>query len=170
METMTTETTTEATTATTVPSRFESGSALILAGIRENYTFENRTEIPKLWNRFGPRIDTVPDKAGNDAYGVLISTPDGKGFDYMAAVAVSGTENLPTDLTTREIPAQKYAIFPHPGHVSTLCETIDGIFQKWLPQSGQELTVNPDFFEKYGPGFDPATGSGDMEVWVPVKG
>jgi AraC family transcriptional regulator len=45
------------------------------------------------------------------------------------------------------------------------------IFQ-WLPTSGHERAKAqgpPDFFERYGEGFDPQTGYGDIEVWVPVK-
>ena len=40
---------------------------------------------------------------------------------------------------------------------------------KWLPESGHEVADAPDF-ERYGPEFDPTTGNGGLEVWVPLKG
>jgi AraC family transcriptional regulator len=55
-------------------------------------------------------------------------------------------------------------------HVSRLWNTIDAIGRKWLRDSGYE--VAPDalgFFERYDEDFDPQTGTGGMEVWMPVK-
>jgi len=42
------------------------------------------------------------------------------------------------------------------------------IWNKWLPASGLELTDSP-FFERYGESFDPRTGSGGFEFWLPLK-
>ena len=47
------------------------------------------------------------------------------------------------------------------------------IWNEWLPESGLEVAPAqkgmPDFFERYGEDFDPRTGYGDVEVWVPIK-
>ena len=152
------------------PSRFEDRAAMILAGLKERYTFENMGEIPAQWGRFAPQIDTLPGKVGRDEYGVIVNTPEGNGFDYLAAVEVSDTSGLPDGFTHVEVPPQRYAVFPHPGHVSTLCETIDAAFSKWLPGSGYEATGAPDLLEHYGENFDPEIGAGDMEIWLPVRG
>jgi AraC family transcriptional regulator len=44
---------------------------------------------------------------------------------------------------------------------------------KWLPRSGHEVAHvvvdAPDFFERYGEDFDPKTGMGGIEVWIPIK-
>ena len=41
------------------------------------------------------------------------------------------------------------------------------------PGSGHEVARAaggaPDFFERYGEKFDPRTGMGDIEVWIPIK-
>jgi hypothetical protein len=42
------------------------------------------------------------------------------------------------------------------------------IWNKWLPESGHELVDAPDF-ERYGEEFDPLTGTGGLELWVPIK-
>jgi AraC family transcriptional regulator len=71
------------------------------------------------------------------------------------------------------VPAQRYAVFAHSEHVSKLRNTCEAIWRQWLPNSGHEFARPapgaPDFFERYGPGFNPQTGMGDIEVWVPVK-
>jgi len=41
-----------------------------------------------------------------------------------------------------------------------------------LPESGYQppraAAGAPDFFERYGEGFNPLTGMGDIEVWIPI--
>ena len=150
--------------------RIENRPAWTLAGLQQHYTDETRTDIPGLWNQFGPRIGSIPATVDKVAYGVIWSTPDGDGFDYLAAVEVSETAALPDDFTVRTLPAQKYAVFAHAGHIATLCQTIDRAFHQWLPQSGHEPSGNPDFFEWYGEAFNPETGTGGMEIWVPIQG
>jgi AraC family transcriptional regulator len=152
------------------PSRFENGAAMVLAGLNQRYTYDNMETIPAQWERFVPYLGNVPARMGRVDYGVVVSTPDGKGFDYMTAFEVSDTSQLPADFTTREVPAQRYAVFPHPGPVVTMCETIDAIFDRWLPDSGCEMTGAPDFLERYGEKFNPEIGAGDIEIWLPVKG
>lgn len=155
--------------AVIAPVRFENKAAMVLAGFRERYNYEEMEKIPAQWARFGPRIGTVPAKVKPIDYGVVVSTPDRKGFDYLTVFEVSDTASLPPDFETLSVPAQRYAVFVHPGHVSRLCETIDAVFHQWLPKSGYDLTGNPDFLERYGEQFDPTTGTGDLEVWVPLQ-
>ena len=143
---------------------------MVLAGLKQRYTFANMGEIPAQWGRFAPYIGQVPAKVGVPDYGVVVSTADREGFDYLTAFPVADTSGLPAGFTTREIPAQRYAVFPHGGHVSTLCETIEAAFRQWLPTSGYQLTGNVDFLERYGENFDPEAGAGDLEIWVPIKG
>jgi AraC family transcriptional regulator len=94
------------------------------------------------------------------------------GIDYLAGVEVSSSSGLPGEFNVATIPAQKYAVFSHLEHVSKLRETLDAI-HKWLPGSGHEVARGtagaPDFFECYSEEFDPLTGMGGMEVWIPVK-
>jgi AraC family transcriptional regulator len=39
---------------------------------------------------------------------------------------------------------------------------------KWLPKSGHQLADAPDF-ERYDSRFDTRSGSGEVEIWVPLK-
>jgi AraC family transcriptional regulator len=48
-------------------------------------------------------------------------------------------------------------------------ETADAIWTKWLPESGEAVTDPAVMLERYGEGFNPQTGMGDVEVWLSIK-
>ena len=72
-----------------------------------------------------------------------------------------------------KLPGQQYAVFPHCGHVPMLRDRLDTLRHKWFPVSGHEAVQPaagaPAFFERYGKDFNPQTGMGDVEVWMPIK-
>ncbi|MGB2899786.1 MAG: GyrI-like domain-containing protein [Candidatus Acidiferrum sp.] len=150
--------------------RFENGKALVIAGLRSRYTTETMNGIPAQWERFVPYIGKIPGQVGRAAYGACWNFADG--MDYLTGVEVSSSSGLPGEFSVVAIPAQKYAVLPHRGHVSDLRETLDAI-DKWLPGSGLEAAFGsaetPSFFERYSEEFDPRTGMGGMEVWIPIK-
>ena len=154
-------------------SRFENGKPLLIAGLRSRYTSETMNDIPAQWQRFAPHIGKIPGQVGRAAYGLCFNTLSAKGVDYLTGVEVSSSSGLPDEFNIVTIPAQRYAVFSHRGHVSTLRETCDAIGRTWLPESGHEVARQaagtPDFFERYGEEFDPRTGMGGIEVWVPIK-
>ena len=76
--------------------------------------------------------------------------------------------SLPADLSRLWIPAQRYAVFSHRDHISRIRSTWHTIFSQWLPESGYEVVNAPDF-EQYGEEFDPRTGTGLVEIWIPIK-
>jgi predicted transcriptional regulator YdeE len=85
---------------------------------------------------------------------------------------VRSTANLLDDLTVVEAPARLFAVFPFEEHVSRLGETVNAIWERWLPSSDYEKDIvpgAPDLVERYGLGFDPATGKGDITIWIPIK-
>ncbi len=151
--------------------RFENGKALVVAGLRSRYTSETMNGIPAQWERFVPYIGKIPGQVGRAAYGACWNFADG--IDYLTGVEVSSSSGLPGDFSVVTIPAQKYAVFPHREHVSKLRETLDAIGSIWLPESGQEVARGTadaaNFFEHYSEEFDPRTGMGGMEVWIPIK-
>ena len=80
---------------------------------------------------------------------------------------VTEFSDLPEGFATVRISAQRYAIFRHPAHVSMLRRTHYTIWNKWLPAASVKFTDGPSF-ERYGKEFDPQTGAGTIEVWMPV--
>ena len=108
-------------------------------------------------------IGTVPGQIGGVAYGVCFL--GAKGIDYLCGVEISANSKTSADLSVVEVPAQTYAVFEHPGHVSTLRETMEEIENKWLPASGckpvPKAAGAPDFFERYGEDFIRRPGSAE---------
>jgi AraC family transcriptional regulator len=147
--------------------RFETGQPLHIAGLNETYSFDTRGNIPSQWERFAPRIGSVPGQVGAVAYGVCWNYRPETGFDYLAGVEVQDADGLPPEYTRIDVPAGRYAVFTHSDHVSTLPKTIDTIWSQWVPDSGLKIAPTPSF-ERYTEEFDPGTGRGGMEVWVPI--
>jgi len=155
----------------TLQPRFVDEGPLLIAGLRQTHVGSN-AGIPSQWMRFVPHIGNIPGAIDGAAYGICIELcrGEGAGFDYVAGVAMERPAQLPDGLSPLELPARRYAVFPHEGHVSGLPQTIEAIYTRWLPGSGQEPAEELAFFERYGREFDPVTGMGGVEVWVPLKG
>ena len=153
--------------------RFENGRAMLIAGYRKHYTSETMDDIPQQWQRFAVHLGHVPNQVEHVAYGVCsnpVKSPFS--FDYTTGVEISSGADVPSDFTTIDIPALRYAIFSHEGHISKIRDTIDAIWNKWLPTSGHApVAAKPDLpymLERYGEGYDPQKGMGDVELWIPV--
>ncbi len=147
--------------------RFETGPEMLIAGLNQSYTFENRIKIPMQWENFAPEIGKVPGQVGNIAYGICWNTRPGHGFDYLCGVAVKDGAVLPSKFATVHLSAQEYAVFTHADHVSAVGTTIDKIWHSWAPQSGLKIKASP-WFERYSEEYNPQTGVGGMEIWIPI--
>lgn len=150
------------------PPRFEQGKALLIAGIDARYKCDNKAGIPSQWERFLPHLGHVPDQVNQVAYGVVHNVDDEGNMEYLCGVEVRDFTRTPSELSTLRIPSQRYAIFKHREHISTISGTFAAIWGQWLPQSGHEAADSPTL-EVYGPEFNSQTGQGGLEVWVPIK-
>jgi AraC family transcriptional regulator len=148
--------------------RFATLGRLLIAGLSRRCEPATRHEIPRLWERFGPLIGTVPGQIGPVTYGVCYNG-DGQGsFDYLAGVEVAGFDPLPETMSRLTIEPQFYAVFTHDGPIAGLPATVGSIWRQWLPQSGRRSAAAPDF-ERYDERFDPKAGSGIVEIWLPLQ-
>ena len=151
------------------PPRFETAKPLLVAGIAERCTHENGgAGIPNQWQQFHQKVDGIPARIGKVAYGVCCNGDDAGNFDYIAGVEVADFSDLPREFSRVRIPEQKYAVFTHAEHISTIRRTVNTIWNHWLPISGLKAADAPSF-ERYDENFDPATGDGGLEIWVPVR-
>ena len=123
--------------------------------------------IPDQWQRFHQRVADVPDRVGQVAYGVCCNGDDPGNFDYIAGVEVSDFSDLPREFGRVRIPAAPIrGVYPWQ-HISTIRRTVNTIWNQWLPASGLKVADAPNF-ERYGESFDPLTGDGGLQIWIPV--
>ncbi len=154
--------------ATDIPQpRIEQSGALKIVGTSRYYPFERVAEIPDQWQSFAPLIPRVTPEKDPVTYGVIYNADDAS-FDYMSGVELPGGVETPENMVSLTISAQSYAVFQHAGHVSALRETCDAIWSDWLPAS-EQTPVEAPWFERYGEQFDPLSGNGGLEIWIPVR-
>jgi AraC family transcriptional regulator len=151
------------------PPRFETSKPLLVAGLGERITHDNQgAGIPNQWQRFHQSVDNIPGRIGKVAYGVCCNGDDAGNFDYIGGVEVTDFSDLPREFSRVRIPEQKYAVFTHSEHISTIRRTVNTIWNHWLPISGMKAADAPNF-ERYDEKFDPLSGDGGLEIWIPVK-
>ena len=148
--------------------RVENLKTLLIAGLSERYDSKTCAGIPAQWQRFTPYLGNIPGQIGRTAYGVLCNSDDAGNTDYISGVEVSDFSRVPPELSHLRIPAQRYAVFAHRDHISTIRRTWFTIWNKGLPESGHQPAEGPEF-ERYGEEFDPRTGTGGFEIWIPIK-
>lgn len=151
--------------------RFQELPPLLIAGLRKPLDDQSAQAIPLLWQKFASYNGHIPCQKGKDAYGLCVKSNESSNglYYYMAGCEVSEFLNLPEDLSPLIVPAHNYAVFQHTTHISKIRETIDYVFDKWLPESGKQH--NPQsihFFEHYTEDYNPETGFGGTEIWLPI--
>ncbi|MFG6115424.1 effector binding domain-containing protein [Halobacillus sp. MO56] len=147
-----------------------------IVGIKRQFSLvneENLTGIPKLWdevNKDGTADLLFKMNNGNvkGVLGVCVdkSTSQSNHIDYWIATAHEG--DIPDGLSSKEIPASKWAVFEvHGAMPDAMQNAWKKIFSEWFPSSGYEHAGTPEL-EVYrgGDPFDPHYYS---EVWIPVK-
>ncbi|MBU1378272.1 MAG: AraC family transcriptional regulator [Alphaproteobacteria bacterium] len=150
------------------PPRQVDGPQLLLAGLAEHYYDGVMAGVPNQWQRFTPWIDNVPGQTnGRVAYGVVWNGDDERTTDYLAAVEVSSFAALPDELSRLRVPARRYIVWDHPGHISEIRSVWRTIWGEWAPNAGVKLADAP-FFERYPERFDHVSGAGGFEVWLPL--
>ena len=154
--------------ATLKEPRIRESKAQQIAGLQHHYSPETLREIPQLWQQLMPYLGKVEGQVGRAAYGVGFNMSE-TGFDYIAGAEVSNSSAIPAEFSRLTLPAQKYFVFVHEGHVSEIPQTITAILTSWMPAHAHNIGKFPSLVERYGEGFNPQTGMGDMELWVPAS-
>ena len=160
--------------ATIAEPQIREAGPLLIAGMRQRFTPETRGAIPALWQRLVSHIGSIPNEKPGATYGVALCDVEegGDGFDYMAGIGVTSLDELPENLAGVRLPKRKYAVFQHEGHVSMVGASCAAIFGSWLPRSGKQLAQGSlQLIERYDMSkFNPQTGLGGFEIWVPLQG
>jgi AraC family transcriptional regulator len=147
--------------------RIVDADEMFFVGIGERFEYDQMGGIPALWQRFNQHVGSIQGEVPGAAYGICTNA-DAGGLDYICAVEVKDFSDVDRELTRLRVPAQRYAVFAHGGPIVEIRTVIRAIWGEWLPSSPHESADGPSF-ERYGKGFDPVTGDGGFEIWVPIK-
>jgi AraC family transcriptional regulator len=154
------------TSSAVLETRIEQRPALTLVGTICDYAFADGDmlrALPMQWAAFGPQIPAPAAGEPPISFGVALSAEDSGCFRYMTAYPAPAGAKPPPGMSVVTLPAGSYLVFPHPGHVSSLNRTVSAACAGRRPAKGL-----PSFLEYYGPDFDPETGLGEIEVWLPL--
>ena len=157
----------------------ETGAALDAPDIRRSEGFEvigldidcsggAVAGIPQMWEAFNARDAEVAAVEGAAAFGVCHGADGEGGFRYLAGLQSRAGAGVPDGMARVRVPAGRHAVWTHQGHVSDLPALVGAIWNGGLEAAGLTHRRAPDF-ERYDARFDPATGRGAIEVWVPVE-
>jgi len=141
---------------------------ILLAGLLEHYKDGDMSAIPNQWQRFGPWLGHIPHQVPFVAFGVVCNGDDEGTTDYLTAMEVTDFAEIPLELSRLRLPPERYAVFSHAGHISEIRSVWRTIWGEWVPGRVKKLADAP-FFELYPEAFDPQTGEGGFEIWLPVS-
>lgn len=153
-----------------VTPRIEDRPAMELAALRQRQSMASGSGIPDQWQRFSRWLGHLDGQVGEADYGIVDQVEEGcDDYDYLCAVEIRPGSELPAELERVRVPAQRYAIFRHEGHISGIRSTIGAAVGDWLPRSGhRQVEDGIGFLERYGPEFDPLSGNGGVEIWIAI--
>ncbi len=151
------------------PPRFVSGAAMLLVGLAQRHSFERPQDIAAQWQKFMAGVGEISDRTPAIPVGVTMNLDEDGTFEYACAVEVAKFSDTPRGLTELRVPAQTYAVFRHDEHAALIGATYAAIWNDWLPMHEYKVADAPSL-ERHLETFDPRTGLGGIEIWIPVKG
>jgi AraC family transcriptional regulator len=157
------------TAATIAPPRFEQGGEIMAVGLAQRHPFSNPSDIPAQWQRFMATLYAgIPHKRETPPISIVGDMDDDGNFEYVCAAEVSTFSSTPRGLIEVTLTPHRYAVFSHDVHVSGIGATYDAIWNDWLPSSGTSV-ANAPWIERHKSTFNPQTGMGGVEIWIPVE-
>lgn len=143
---------------------------LLLAGLPKHFQFSERGAIPGLWQQFAPLIAQLPTTGPGVTFGVVGAPPPGEeGFEYAPSVQIKSADELPEGLKAIRIAEHSFAIFRHGGHVAEMPAVCNAVFGDWCATTSYKPAEIPiQMLEYYPESFDPMTGAGGFEIWLPL--
>jgi AraC family transcriptional regulator len=104
--------------------------------------------------------------------GVMYSRPEAERShpheaQYIAAVPVSSTAEIPEGMVARAVPEATFAVFTHRGPITNIGQTVAEIYRDWLPQSAYRHAGIADI-ELYDHRFNCENDQSEMEYWISI--
>ncbi len=150
------------------PPSLTEAAAVRAVGLSRRHTFGKVIGIPIQWEAFmATHYGPIPHRVDGIPIGIQTPADDEGGFDYICAAEVTAFSNVPRDLLKVEIPARRYVVFEHRGHVSTVFDTYAAIWNEALDEH-RWVPAQAPVIERHSPSFDPETGEGGLSIWIPL--
>jgi AraC family transcriptional regulator len=134
----------------------------------EHYRDGDMSSVPNQWQRFAPWLGHIPGQLPHVAFGVVLNGDDEGTTDYLTAMEVKDFADVPAELARLRLPPQRYAVFAYPGHIADIRSVWRTLWSDWVPNRIRRVADAP-FFELYPEAFDPQSGEGGFEIWLPVE-
>lgn len=150
------------------PPRYVSGEPMLVVGLSERHSFDTAKDIAAQWQRFMAVYGQIPDKTGSIPIGVITNLDEDGNFEYVCGAEVAKFSTIPGELIKLRVPAQNYAVFAHRDHVSTIGATYSAILNHWLAEHSRHV-ADGAAVERHLETFDPRTGFGGIEIWMPLQ-
>ncbi|HVV42320.1 MAG TPA: AraC family transcriptional regulator [Nitrobacter sp.] len=151
------------------PPRIVQGDEIMAVGLAQRHPFGNPKDIPAQWRNFmATCYAAIPNKREGIPISLSGDLDDDGNFEYICAAEVTTFGQTPRGLIEVSLPARRYLVFAHDGHISTIGATYNAIWNTGLPNSG-ERAANVPCIERHLPTFNPQTGMGGVEIWIPVE-
>ncbi len=141
---------------------------LNLVGLVSQFHCSSPDGIPRQWERLARQSMPIPGQVNATAYGACFNFDPEGNFDYLSGYEVKPGSPLPEGLQALKVPANRYAIFTQKGHIAGIQGVFAAIWSQWLPESGFEAAEAPTI-ERYGKEFNPQTGLGGYQIWLPIR-
>ncbi len=155
-----------------IPEIKESGT-LKLVGMKKMVSMST-FDLAGLWSNFMTRRREIVNPVSEVLFSLAIYEPDyfqmfepQRTFEKWAAMEVSEFIEIPSGMSSIEIPAGLYAVFPYKG-LSTNRGIYEYIFSSWLPRSTYQLDHRPHF-EVLGEKYRNNDPDSEEEIWIPIR-
>jgi AraC family transcriptional regulator len=142
-----------------------------IIGIEDIGKRETRN-VGEIWAKFQQKITAVPSRVASHGLGIRMFNKEQleKGEDrYIVSNEVANFDVVPEGMITETFSAQKYAVFTHIGKINNIGETIQYIYQDWLPNNTryERVPFAPEF-EWYDQRFNRDSDDSELDLYIPV--
>jgi AraC family transcriptional regulator len=149
--------------------RLEKLGELVVMGLSTRMRPGSTTSGAELWQRFALHMGHLPGQVpGFVSYGVCSDFTQDRSFLYTAAMPVKSKTTPPDGMTQLVLAPQTYAVVFVNDHISNVGAAWTAVFEHALPNAGHHVAAAPSF-ERYDERFDPQTGLGGYEIWIPIE-
>ncbi|WP_135550474.1 GyrI-like domain-containing protein [Paenibacillus cymbidii] len=168
--------------------KFVEKPAFRVVGLTESIVFDSQTPPPsnsiaKLWARFGKRIPEIAGEIGSRSFGLMLQNPANESsmcFDYTAAVQIGLDDTAVSDVSVPEglvcidVPAARYLVLTHRGHLDGLGESFRYFWGNWLPNHPFEydggVATGKYEFEFYDQRYTrPDDPNSEIDLYFPIR-